>query len=343
MKKIALFFVAYAMVFQSCKNKYSHLKDGLYAKLMTSKGDIMLSLEFEKVPITVGNFIGLAEGTLENSSKAKGVPYYDGVKFHRVIKDFMIQTGDPTGTGSGGPGYKFADEVHLDLKHDKAGVLSMANSGVDTNGSQFFITHKATPWLDGKHSVFGSVVDSISQNVVDSIAKDDSISKIEIIRIGEKAKKFDGIKIFKDALEKFKKEQEELRKKEREDAEKFKDQAIKWSKNAKTTKSGLKYVILKKGKGKKAKKNSAVKVHYSLKLENGKKIDSSYDRKQPISIKIGVGQVIKGWDEGVLLLREGSKAVLIVPPHLGYGESGAGGVIPPNATLYFEVELIEVK
>ncbi len=343
MRKIALFLIVHAMIFQSCKSQYSHLKDGLYAKLITNKGDIMLSLEFEKTPITVGNFIGLAEGKLKNSAKEEDVPYYDGIKFHRVIKDFMIQGGDPTGTGSGGPGYKFADEIHTDLIHDKPGILSMANSGPDTNGSQFFITHKATPWLNGKHTVFGSVIDSISQSVVDSIAQNDAITKVEIIRIGEKAEKFDGVKIFNEALKEFKKKQEELKIEQEKEAKKFKAQTIKWLKNAKTTKSGLKYIILEKGKGKRAKKKKNVKVHYTLKLENGKKIDSSYDRKQPIDIKIGVGQVIKGWDEGILLLKEGSKAMFIVPSHLGYGENGAGGVIPPNATLYFEVELLEVK
>ena len=171
------------------------LPDGLYAEMETSKGKIVLQLEFEKTPLTVANFVGLAEGTKNYSKdggppKAQGKPFYDGLAFHRVIPDFMIQGGDPQGNGRGGPGYRFRNEIVPSLKHDRAGILSMANAGPDTNGSQFFITHKETPWLDGKHTVFGRVIEG--QNVVNQIAQGDTIKTIKIVRVGDKAKAFKG-------------------------------------------------------------------------------------------------------------------------------------------------------
>ena len=181
--------------FTNC-NAQSDLGDGLYAKINTTKGTITVKLTFEKTPLTVANFVGLAEGQIKNNAKAEGEPYYDGLKFHRVIKDFMIQGGDPSGTGAGGPGYSFKDEFDASLKHDRAGTLSMANAGPGTNGSQFFITHKDTPWLNGKHSVFGYVVDG--QSVVDMIEQGDMIKSIEIIRKGKAAKNFDAPKVFAD-------------------------------------------------------------------------------------------------------------------------------------------------
>src|SRR5690554_5309166 len=161
------------------------MENGIYAKFNTNKGVILVKLTHDKTPGTVGNFVSLAEGNLENSARPQGKPYYDGLVFHRVIADFMLQGGDPTGTGSGGPGYKFDDESHPELRHDRAGVLSMANAGAGTNGSQFFVTHGATPWLDDKHTVFGFV--ESGQEVVDAVAQGDKIEKLEIIREGEEA------------------------------------------------------------------------------------------------------------------------------------------------------------
>ena len=309
-------------------------KEGMYAKIKTNKGDIMLELEFEKTPLTVANFVGLAEGKIKNNKKKVGEPYYDGLKFHRVIADFMIQGGCPDGNGMGGPGYQFPDEIHPDLKHSGPGILSMANAGPGTNGSQFFITHKETPWLDGKHTVFGKVTEG--QDVVDAIAQDDKIIEIDIIRKGENAKKFDSKAIFDKELEKLEKQAAEKAKKAKEAIDALK-------KGAKVTSSGLAYKIIKKGTGAKAEAGKTVFVHYTGKLSNGTKFDSSYDRNQPIEFELGRGRVIKGWDEGISLLNVGSKATFIIPPDLAYGARGAGGVIPPNATLIFDVELVEIK
>ncbi|MDV7187387.1 peptidylprolyl isomerase [Lutibacter sp. TH_r2] len=310
------------------------MNNGLYAKFNTSKGVILVNLEFEKTPGTVGNFVALAEGNLENKSKPQGTPYYDGLKFHRVIADFMIQGGCPQGTGTGSPGYSFDDEFHPELKHDAPGVLSMANSGPASNGSQFFITHVATPWLDNKHTVFGKVVEG--QDVVDTIAQDDLIETLEIVRVGEAAEAFNPIeafRVFEGAREK----------REAEAKATMKAELDKIAAGYNETPSGLRYKILQEGNGKPATKGSTVSVHYKGQLLDGQVFDSSYQRKQPIDFTIGVGQVIPGWDEGIQLLKVGDKARLVIPSQLAYGSQGAGGVIPPNATLIFDVELMDVK
>ena len=165
------------------------MEDGLYAKIDTNKGRILLKLAYDKAPGTVGNFVGLAEGNIDNTAKPPGEPYYDGLTFHRVIPDFMIQGGRPQGLGMGGPGYNFKDEFHPELIHDRPGVISMANAGPNTNGSQFFITHVPTDWLDGKHAVFGHVIEG--QDVVDAIRQGDVIESVEIIRVGADAQNFD--------------------------------------------------------------------------------------------------------------------------------------------------------
>ena len=304
----------------------------MQAIINTTKGDITIQLEFEKTPMTVANFVGLAEGTIPNDAKKLGEPYYDGIKFHRVIKDFMIQGGDPTGTGRGGPGYQFPDEFHPDLTHNSPGVLSMANAGAGTNGSQFFITHKATPWLDNKHSVFGNVIDGLE--VVNAIDQDDIINSIKIIRDGKSAQKFDANAIFGEAQEKAIEELKEKQKKQTESLKKL-------TKDASATESGLQYIIIKEGAGDTPYPGQTVRVHYSGFLIDGTQFDSSIG-KQPIEFMIGAGRVIKGWEEGIQLLNIGSKAKLIIPPELGWGDRGAGSVIPPNATTVFEVELVEI-
>lgn len=310
------------------------MQDGLYAKFTTTKGEILVNLEFEKTPGTVGNFVALAEGNLENSAKPQGTPYYDGLKFHRVIPDFMIQGGCPLGTGTGNPGYKFDDEIHPDLKHDAPGKLSMANAGPGTNGSQFFITHVETPWLDGKHTVFGNVIEG--QDVVDAVAQGDTMDKIEILRVGDAADKFNAIEAFRV----FEGEREKRVAAEREAARAELD---KLAAGFDETDSGLRYKVIQKGDGKKAEKGNMVSVHYKGQLADGTVFDSSYKRNQPLDFQVGVGQVIPGWDEGICLLNVGDKARLVIPSDLGYGAAGAGGVIPPNATLIFDVELMGVK
>jgi len=316
------------------QNSSINQEDGLYAEIKTSKGDILILLEYEKVPMTVANFIGLAQGIIDNDKKGKGDPYYDGLKFHRVIADFMIQGGCPSGTGTGDPGYKFPDEFHPDLTHSGPGILSMANSGPNTNGSQFFITHKETPWLDNKHSVFGHVVKG--QDVVDAIAQNDVIISIDIVRVGKDAEKFNVLKSFIDG-------QAEFKAMESEKIKKMQDQLNDLSKGAKKTDSGLMYIMQKEGSGEQAKSGDLVSVHYTGYLIDETKFDSSVDRGTPIDFVLGQGRVIQGWDEGIALLKVGSKAKFIIPPDLGYGERGYPPVIPGNSILIFEVELVEIK
>jgi cyclophilin family peptidyl-prolyl cis-trans isomerase len=320
---------------------------GIYANMVTDKGTILIKLEHEKAPLTVANFVGLAEGNFRPfDSIFIEKPFYDGLKFHRVIADFMIQGGDPKGTGAGDPGYKFFDEFHDDLKHVGPGILSMANSGPNTNGSQFFITHKETAWLNKKHSVFGKVTQG--QEVVNKIAQNDVIQKVTILRVGKKAKKFNATKVFQSEYKKraeiVKAEQAEM------DAARkmsvveykvyFKEQMLKRYPKAIQTESGLMIVIHEPGGADKPAKGANVTVHYSGFLLNGEKFDSSKDRNQPFQFPVGMGRVIKGWDEGIPMLGKGGKATLIIPYFLGYGERGSGP-IPAFATLIFEVEVLD--
>lgn len=310
------------------------MDDGLYAKFYTPKGEILVNLEFEKVPGTVGNFVALAEGNLENKAFPQGKPFYDGLKFHRVIKDFMIQGGDPQGTGVGGPGYQFEDEIHPELRHNKPGALSMANAGANTNGSQFFITHQETPWLDGKHTVFGYVVEG--QEVVDAIQQGDQIEQLEIIRKGEAAESFNSVEAFR-VFNGAKAEREAAAKNQQEEL------IGELSQGFEKTESGLRYKFIVKGSGAQAEKGKTVSVHYKGMLPDGTVFDSSYKRKEPIEFPLGKGHVIEGWDEGIQLLKVGDQARFVIPPHIAYGQRGAGGVIPPNATLIFDVELVDIK
>lgn len=310
------------------------MENGIYAKFNTAKGAVLVKLEHELTPGTVGNFVALAEGNMENKVKPQGTKYYDGLNFHRVIPDFMVQGGCPQGTGTGDAGYKFDDEFHPSLKHDKPGILAMANAGPGTNGSQFYITHVPTSWLDGKHTVFGHVVEG--QDVVDAIAQGDSLDTLEIVRVGEEAEKWNAIEAFRSF--------EGNRKKRIADQRAGADAAMeKLAAGFEKTESGLRYQFIQRGEGKQAVAGKTVAVHYEGSLENGKVFDSSYPRKKPIEFKLGQGQVIEGWDEGIALLKVGDKARFVIPSELGYGSRGAGGAIPPNATLIFDVELMDVK
>lgn len=309
------------------------LEDGLYALMTTSKGEILLSLEYKKCPMTVCNFVGLAEGNLNLDNM--GTPFYDGLTFHRVIKDFMIQGGCPKGNGTGGPGYRFPDEFDPSLKHTGPGVLSMANAGPNTNGSQFFITHVPTPWLDGKHSIFGHVV--AGQDVVNSIEPGDKIKSVKIVRVGEDAKAFDTSGV---AFDQYVQDAEtKIAEKTAKEREAVLNEIKNRYPEAKTTKSGLMYVIDKEGVGTESPQyGENVTVHYEGSLLNGKVFDSSIARREPATFRIG--QVIEGWNEALQMMKKGEKRTLIIPPELGYGEYGYPGVIPPNAYLIFSVELL---
>lgn len=345
MKKIVA-LVLFSLTLFSCKDSEpTDLQDGMYAEIITGKGTILVELEYEKTPVTVANFVTLAEGNNKYVlEKFRGKPFYDNLKWHRVINRFMIQGGDPEGTGSGDTGYKFKDEI-TDLRHDKAGVLSMANSGPGTNSSQFFITHVPTPWLDDKHTVFGHVIKG--QESVDKIVQDDYIQSVKIFRVGEKAKKFNAVKIFDDYftadVAKRKSKMDELA-----------------ATRASATKmpSGLEYVIVSKGSGEKPKLNQMVAMNYTGFLENGTLFDSNQadvvkqfdmfnkDRAlqggyEPVPFPYGQ-QMIPGFTEGLNQLSLGDKAIFYIPSKLGYGETGTpNGVIPPNSNLIFEVELIK--
>ncbi|MCA1950787.1 MAG: peptidylprolyl isomerase [Treponema sp.] len=312
------------------------LGDGLFARISTDKGDIIVRLEYKKTPLTVCNFTGLAEGKL---NAAGGKPFYNGLTFHRVINDFMIQGGDPLGNGTGGPGYKFPDEIVDDLKHDSPGVLSMANAGPGTNGSQFFITHKATPWLDGKHSVFGRVVEG--QDVVNAIQQGDKIKSITIIRNGNDAKAFKNDQATFDSLLK----NAASAAAERVAAKRQNDLALIATKypGALTTPNGIRYVILKEGTGTKVQAGNTVSVNYKGMFLNGEVFDASDFHGGPFQFQAGTGRVIPGWDQIVMDMKKGEKRIVVLPPELAYGERGAGGVIPPNAFLVFEMELVSIK
>lgn len=336
-----LLFGAMALLF-SCNAVPE--KDGLYAEIKTNKGIITLELEYEKTPVTVANFITLAEGTNPFvKEKHKGKRYYDGLNFHRVIADFMIQGGCPDGTGAGEPGYKFKDEI-TDLKHHRAGTLSMANSGPATNGSQFFITHKDTPHLDGKHTVFGYVVSG--QEVVDAIAQGDIIEKVTIIRKGKNAKKFDAVKVISES-------ELGLAVKAKTDKAAFFNDI---RKDVIKTESGLEYVIIEKGTN--VKPTEDVFVAYAGYFEDGGLFDSNnpevaktygiYNPQRdagggykpfPYKLSNRTG-LIKGFLEGIEQLNFGDKAVIFIPSHLAYGERGYG-MIPPNANLVFEIQIFE--
>ncbi len=340
-KNITIYFLTSAVLCMSlmfsCSGSRSDLEDGLYAEMKTDRGDILLELEYEKTPLTVASFVGLAEGTIhfENSEAER---FFDGLSFYRVVEDFVIQSGDPTGEGAGGPGYQFPDEFYPTLKHDRAGILSMANSGPNTNGSQFFITitDRDLSYLDGMHTVFGRVVDGL--DVARSIRQGDGLKKVRILRIGPAAEAFKVDQVVFDQL--LAKNEQDINLKasfkRREDMEAINKE---WP-DAIKTETGLQYVILKQGTGKETPRTGdMVTVHYTGKLLDGTVFDSSVERNEPAQFKIG--EVIPGWNEALVEMKKGEKRTLIIPPELGYGERGYPGVIPPNSYLVFDVDLLE--
>ena len=335
-------FALFILMNGACSSKGSSMdsikgKDGVFAVINTSKGDICVELYYKDTPLTVTNFVGLAEGTLD---AAQGKPFYDGLKFHRVIENFMIQGGDPRGNGTGGPGYKFADEIVDKYKFDGSGILAMANAGANTNGSQFFITHVETPWLNGKHTIFGRVTDSDSQKVVDSIKMGDKINSIKIIRQGEDAQKFTATqKDFEALAESAIKVA--LAKKEAAMAEKI-AAVEKAFPGFEKTLEGIYFKIQKAGTGAKAGKGKNVAVDYKGYLVNGNVFDSSEGR-EPLAFKTASGQMIPGFDIMVQDMKIGEKRTIVLPPDMAYGDQGAGGVIPGGAYIAFDVELVKLN
>jgi len=371
MKKVSFLFVFTLILgLTSCKEDYPDLQDGIYAEINTSKGTFVAELYYEQTPITVANFVALAEGksTMVGDS-IQGKKFYDGLIFHRVIKDFMIQTGDPLGTGSGNPGYRFPDEIVDSLTHDSKGILSMANAGPGTNGSQFFVTLAPTPWLDGRHTVFGRVVEG--QQVVDSIGQVETgdrdrpvnevkIESVRIIRKGKAANNFDAPKTFEERLAGITAETEQLeaRQKERmtEDSQRF----LALKEDAQELESGLQIHFLEKGEGPKPGDNDMVQVYYEGYFTDGKPFDTN---REELSKELGVfnqsrkdqrgyepmvtpygpaAQMIPGFKEGMQQMRVGDKAVVFIPSHLAYGPAGAGDVIPPNSDLIFVIEMVGI-
>ena len=332
------------------KPKKPKLEKGMYVEFTTTKGAIWVQLEFEKAPMTVANFVGLIEGDfVVDDTIVYDKPFYDGLKFHRVIADFMIQGGDPEGNGSGGPRHRFNDEIDETLKHTGPGILSMANSGPNTNGSQFFITHKATPWLDGKHTVFGHVI--AGQDVVNAIEQGDEMTKVRIVRKGKVAKKWDASEQYAAVMDKIK--EEEAAKKaefdkiaamsqEEYSAYMF-DEVLKKYPNAKKSASGLVYIINDEGAGEKPQKGSALSVHYiGTFRKSGDKFDASRDRGQPMNFKYLEQRMIPGFEEGLGMLAKGGKAILIIPYYAAYGAQGRPGAIPPYSDLVFDIEIMDV-
>lgn len=355
-----------------CKDEYPDLEDGIYAEIKTNRGTFLAELFYQQTPVTVANFVSLAEGKSHSmvGAEHKDKKFYDGLTFHRVIEGFMIQGGDPTGTGSGDPGYKFPDEIVDSLSHDAAGYLSMANAGPGTNGSQFFITLAPTPWLNGKHTIFGKVLEG--QDVVDAIGlvqtgegdkplEEVLIENIKIIRKGDEAKDFNAPKVFEDKLASIKAEEEENSKKQEASRSANIQKLDSLKTQAQELESGLKIAFVQKGEGPKPQPGDMVQVDYTGYFANGTMFDTSkedvaiaagafnQERKDqigynPMVIPYGPeAPVIPGFKEGLQQMKVGDKAVLFIPSHLGYGARGAGNVIPPDTDLIFEMEMVGIQ
>lgn len=381
MKKIILILSALTSSLMGCNEKYNELEEGLYAEFDTNMGAMVVKLSYEKTPITVANFVALAEGNHPDvDSIFKNIPFYDGLIFHRVINNFMIQGGDPEGTGRGGPGYKFPDEFDTTLMHNKPGILSMANSGPGTNGSQFFITETPTPHLNNKHTVFGEVVlgldiqDSISNvetGVADRPISDIIIKKLNIIRKGEQAKNFNAVNIWNIELSKL---IEENKRKEKENErirleniaigkqkatdflptlKKYKSRSIKQA-------NGLRVLYLNKGSGIEPKQGDTVKLYYELYDPNANLIDSNSreieeqygrfsseketrGRYNPMPMILSNdAPMIQGFKNAVEQMRVGDKIYVHIPYQLGYGEQGSG-IIAPKQDLIFIISMVGVQ
>lgn len=402
-KAITACVVLVVLVNISCQQRYPNLDDGLYAEFITNKDTMVAKLFFEEAPVTVANFVALAEGTHPLAKEEfKGKPFYDSLTFHRVMNNFMIQGGDPTGTGTGDPGYKFEDEFVEDLKHNKPGILAMANSGMNSNGSQFYITEKPTPWLDGYdsdgnlkdcanprvscHAVFGELVKGLT--VLDTISnvkvqpgnnkplQDVVINKVNIIRKGAIAKKFDAPKVFTQELPKIKERAEAAKAEAERKAELAREEAKAKSELAKVgflkkneeltgrkieSPTGMAMIFTKESNGVTPKSTDRVNIDCAGYLENGELFwttwksvaekNGKYDARQdqagryaPFDMPYNeTAGLIAGFREAMLHMKIGDKARVFIPYYLGYGERGNPPVIPPSANLVFDIELMSIK
>jgi len=357
--------------FTACNEEYPNLEEGMYAEFKTNKGTFVAELFYEATPMTVASFVSLAEGeSTMSEEKYKSKPFYDGLVFHRVIEDFMIQGGDPEGTGSGSPGYKFPNEIVDTLTHDSKGILSMANSGPNTNGSQFFITLKETPWLNRLHTVFGEVVEGM--DVVEAIGKVETgpndrpveevvMQEVNIIRKGSEAKNFNAPEVLSRELQEFKTEAEAREREMSEKIEANKQRYEELKADAKQLESGLQIAFLEEGNGPQPTSRDTVMVNYRGYLASGEIFDTNIEkvaeeagilnpRRQemggyaPMPVLYSPeAPMIPGFKEGIQQMQVGDKAVLYIPSSLGYGERGYPPVIPPSTDLIFEVELVEIK
>ena len=332
------------------KAKKPKLEKGMYAEFTTTKGVILIQLEYEKTPMTVANFVGLAEGDLKIDTMEYNEPFYDGLKFHRVIADFMIQGGDPAGNGSGGPTHRFNDEIHPDLKHTGPGILSMANSGPNTNGSQFFITHKETPWLDGKHTVFGHVISGM--DVVNAIEQGDEMTEVKIIRKGKTAKKWDASEKFKEVFDKIQNEAIAKQKyiemctttSEADFKKMLLEEVQKEFPNAKQTESGVVYIIEEEGDATRANAGDKLSVHCSGNFRyDGGKFFSTWDGNKPMDFQYKVQRMVPGFEEGLTMLGVGGKGTFYLPYFMAYGKEGRQGGIPPYSDLIFKIEVLDIQ
>ena len=341
-------------------------KEGLFAVMDTTRGQIVLELYPEKTPLTVANFVGLAEGKLDAT---KGKKFYNGLKFHRVVENFMIQGGDPKGNGTGGPGYQFADECLEELQFTGPGVLAMANAGAGTNGSQFFITHVETPWLNGKHTIFGHVVDDNSQKVVNAIKQNDKINSVTIIRLGEKAKSYQVTQKMWNELAENAGKEAAAKQKEAMKAQ-LAQMRVQWDayvenlrneynskksgfsakiseienkfKGYSQDENGIYFKTTKEGNGEKAGYGANVSTHYKGYFVDGKVFDSSEGR-EPLDFMTGIGRMIIGYDLMTQDMKKSEKRTVILPPQFAYGEQGIPGAIEPNSFLVFDIELVDVQ
>ena len=342
-KYIIFAFIGVFFILSAVETDAQQLGDGLFARITTNRGEIIVRLEFQRAPLTVCNFVALAEGRMD---AARGRRFYDGLSFHRVIsrangdnQDFMIQGGCPLGNGRGGPGYSFPDEIDPGLRHDRPGVLSMANAGPNTNGSQFFITIAPAAHLDGRHTVFGYVVQG--QNIVNSTRQGDRIQQITIIRNGQAATAF---RADQDNFDRLRRELETAgarRVQAQRQADMNKINAD--YPNALQTSSGIRYIVQRQGTGAKPVPGRTVSVNYVGKLLDGTIFDDSVLRGRPFEFQVGTGRVIPGWDQTILDMQVGEKRLVIIPPELAYGDRPVEDIIPANSFLIFEMELVGIR